>query len=180
MTEEWQNKNWNFHSSSESDDRTDESLSQRAVHKWLDHFQRASTVFTSDHRSIESMQWTFDRWVVWSKTRQKWWRNLWRALKSGRCYDGTIDLGIKKNIIVIITINIIILNTMIVTITWPKRTNTAWQYCLVTHSLRGPFIYSESCLSSYILYRSSIAWSFAKGSARKENFTLFFQMNLQR
>ena len=89
-------------------------------------------------------------------------------------------LGIKKNIIVIITINIIILNTMIVTITWPNRTNTAWQYCLVTHSLRGPFIYSESCLSSYILYRSSIAWSFESGSAGKENFTLFFQMNLQR
>ena len=136
--------------------------------------------FTSDHPSIESMQWTFNRWVVWSETRQKWWRHLWTALKSGKYFDGTIDLGIKKNIIVIITINIIILNTMIVAITRPNRTNTAWQYCLVTHSLSSPFIYSESCLSSYILYRSSIAWSFESGSAGKENFTLFFQMNLQR
>ena len=126
------------------------------------------------------MQWTFNRWGVWSETRQKWWHHLWPGLKSGRFCDGTIDLGIKKNIIVIITINIIILNTMIVTITWPNRTNTAWQYCLVTHSLGSPYIYSEYCLSSYILYRSSIAWSFARGSARKENFTLFFQMNLQR
>ena len=36
-----------------------------------------------------------------------------------------MDLWTKKNIISKITINIIILNTMIVTITWPNRTNTA-------------------------------------------------------
>ena len=39
---------------------------------------------------IESIQFTLNTWVVWSETRQKWWRHLWPALKSGRCCDGTI------------------------------------------------------------------------------------------
>ena len=39
------------------------------------------TVFTSDHLCIESIQWTLNTWVVWSETRRKWCRYLWRAPK---------------------------------------------------------------------------------------------------
>ena len=50
-----------------------------AVHKWCHHFRRISIVFTSDHSYIKSKQCTHNTWLVWSETRQKWWRYLWTA-----------------------------------------------------------------------------------------------------
>ena len=42
-------------------------------------FWRVSTVFTSDHPCFERKQCTLNTWLVWSKTRRKWWRHLWTA-----------------------------------------------------------------------------------------------------